>query len=75
MDKTLQDLAWSILPKEFKGEVKKYYQTLREQHKEYDKLHFDNARAKVQERIVTLEYFFGERNINSDAEGEEMLTI
>lgn len=76
MDKTLQDHVWPILPKEFKEEVKKYYQTLHEQHKEYDRLHFDNARAKVQERIVTLEYFFGIHNLTSDAEGEdELLTI
>lgn len=54
--------------------MKKYYRILHEQHKEYDKLHFDNARAKVQERIVTLEYLFGKHNLTSDAEGEEMLT-
>lgn len=75
MDKELIDKAWACLPREFKEEVKKYHRILHEQHKEYDKLHFDNARAKVQERIVTLEYFFGKHNLTSDAEGEEMLTV
>ena len=75
MKKELQDLAWSCLPKEFKKEVKKYYRILHEQYKEYDGLHFENARAKVQERIVVLQYFFGEHNLTSDAEGEEMLTV
>lgn len=74
MNKELQDLAWSVLPKEFKEEVKKYYRTLHEQYKEYDGLHFETAKAKVQERIVTLQYFFGHHNLTSDAEGEEMLT-
>ena len=75
MNKYLQDLAWSVLPKEFKEEVKKYYRTLHEQYKDYDGLHLENAKAKVQERIVTLEYSFGIDNLTSDAEGEEMLTV
>lgn len=75
MDKTLQDLAWSVLPKEFKEEVKKYYQTLQDQYKDFDRLHLENAKAKVQERIVILKYFFGYHNLTSDAEGEEMLTV
>lgn len=75
MNKELQDLAWAALPKEFREEVKKYYRTLHEQYKEYDGLHFETAIAKVQERIVTLEYFFGGHNLTSDAEGEEMLAI
>lgn len=75
MTKELQDLAWSVLPKEFKEEVKKYYHTLHEQYLDYAGLHFDNAKAKVKERIVTLEHFFGVHNLTSDAEGEEMLTV
>lgn len=75
MTKELQDLAWSLLPKEFKEEVKKYYCTLQEQYKDYDGLHFQNAKAKVQERIVTVEYFFGKHNLTSDTEGEEMLIV
>lgn len=75
MKKGLQDLVWAVLPKEFKEEVKKYYRTLHEQYKEYDGLHFETAIAKVQERIVTIEYFFGGHNLTSDAEGEEMLMV
>lgn len=75
MNKELQDLAWSILPKEFKEEVKKYYQTLHDQYKDYAGLHFANAKAKVKERMATLEYFFGKHNLTSDADGEEMLTV
>lgn len=70
MNKELQDLAWAALPKEFREEVKKYYRTLHEQYKEYDGLHFETAIAKVQERIVTLEYFFGGHNLTSDASEE-----
>lgn len=70
MDKELIDRVWKTLPAEFKEEVKKYYRTLHEQYKEYDGLHFETAIAKVQERIVTLEYFFGDHNLTSDAEGE-----
>ena len=75
MNKELQDIAWSVLPKEFKEEVKKYYKTLHEQYIDYAGLHLENAKAKVQERIVTLEYFFGIHNLTSDAEGEEMLYV
>lgn len=77
MNEKLQDLAWSVLPKEFKEEVKKYYRTLHEQYKDYDGLHFETAKAKVQERIVALQYFFGPHNLTSDAEGEadEVLTV
>lgn len=76
MNEKLQDLAWSVLPKEFKEEVKKYYRTLHEQYKDYDGLHFETAKAKVQERIVALQYSFGPHNLTSDAEGEdELLTV
>lgn len=72
MNKELQDHVWKhCLPKEFKEEVKKYYRTLHEQYKDYDGLNFVNAKAKVKERVVTLQYFFGEHNLTSDAEGEE----
>lgn len=76
MNKQLIDSAWHALPAEFKEEVKKYYQTLKDQYKDYDRLHFMNAKAKVQERIVALNYFFGIHNLTSDAEGEdEMLCV
>lgn len=59
MDKKLQDLAWSILPKEFKEEVKKYY---------------DNSPVLGVNAVLLLENLFGIDNLTSDAEGEEMLT-
>ena len=62
MNKELQDLAWSILPKEFKEEVKIYYQVLRKQY---------NGREKTK----VFRYLFGLHNLTSDAEGEEILTV
>ena len=59
MDKTLQDLVWSILPKEFKEEVKKIYETA-------------VAKADIM-TYATIERLFGIHNLTSDAEGEEML--
>lgn len=76
MNKELIDRAWACLPAEFCREVKKYYRILHEQYKEYDGLHFETAKAKVQERIVALQYFFGLHNLTSDADGEdEMLCV
>lgn len=60
MDKNLQNLAWSCLPKEFKEEVKKYY---------------DNPIALGATAVLLLENLFGVHNLTSDAEGEEMLTV
>lgn len=54
-----------ILPDEYKEEVKKYYSILKDQYADNKKLHFDNAAAKVQERVVTLDYFFGIDNIKN----------
>jgi hypothetical protein len=57
MNKELQDKAWSVLPKEFKEEVKKLYSRFlftREGY--YDEL-------------------FGEHNLTSDVEGEELLYV
>lgn len=58
MNKTLQDLVWSILPKEFKDEVKRMYKI---------------ADSDVDQMIATimLENVFGLHNLTSDAEGEE----
>lgn len=61
MTTELQNKAWSVLPKEFKEEVKKEY---------YDCKHC-NADACA----IELETVFGEHNLTSDAEGEEMLTV
>lgn len=73
MTKELQDLAWSVLPKEFKEEVKETY-------KEYaEKI---ASKSEPEYRIVgyiaaqtELELLFGIHNLTSDAEGEEMLTV
>lgn len=66
MDKKLQDLAWSILPKEFKEEVKKYYQRVCR----YDNLYSARGATEI------LELLFGKHNLTSDAEGEdEILTV
>lgn len=62
MNKELQDLAWSILPKEFKEEVKSKYK---------------NA-VRLNEyahECVVLRDLFGEDNLTSDADGEEMLMV
>lgn len=60
MTKELQDLAWTVLPKEFKEEVKRMYRI---------------ADSDVDQMIATimLENVFGIHNLTSDAEGEEML--
>lgn len=68
MTTELQDKAWFALPEEFNEEVKKYYGTLHEQYKDYDGLHLENAKSKVQERIVTLEYLFNKHNLTPDTE-------
>lgn len=62
MNKTLQDNVWSILPKEFKEEVKRMYRI---------------ADSDVDQMIATimLENVFGRHNLTSDVEGEEMLTV
>lgn len=62
MTKELQDLAWSVLPKEFKEEVKEDYN--------YAILNREYAKQQI------LENLFGEHNLTSDAEGEdEVLTV
>lgn len=67
MTKELQDHVWKhCLPKEFKEEVKKDYQYA-----------VKNRNRSVLQRGAsdTLEYFFGEHNLTSDVEGEEMLIV
>lgn len=62
MNKELQDLVWKhCLPKEFKEEVKKYY---------------DNSTALGATVVLLLENLFGVHNLTSDAEGEvELLHV
>ena len=60
MDKKLQDLVWSVLPKEFKEEVKyKYNKTKTKKIKKECDLGLLNAH----------EGMFGAHNLTSDAEG------
>lgn len=59
MNKELQDLAWSVLPKEFKEEVKK--------------MRYNKDFTNEQKTMIRL--LFGDDNLASDAEGEEMLTV
>lgn len=82
MTKELQDLVWSVLPKEFKEEVKKIYSALLADIRMYQG---DNPEqvgttdSILWERTLgiksTLCRLFGEHNLTSDAEGEEMLTV
>ena len=66
MTKELQALAWSVLPKEFKEEVKfEYHRVATKASKEEYDLGFMHAH----------EGMFGSHNLTSDAEGEEMLTV
>ena len=66
MDKITQDLAWSVLPKEFKEEVKfEYLRVATKASKEEYDLGFMHAH----------EGMFGIHNLTSDAEGEEMLYV
>lgn len=60
MNKELQDKAWSVLPKEFKEEVKKY---------------FAHYRCAINTYEAIINHIFGRPNLTSDAEGEEMLHI
>lgn len=65
MTKDLQDLAWTCLPKEFKEEVKKEYLV----HHEGGDMKYSYGYSDA------LTDFFGEHNLTSDAEGEEMLMV
>lgn len=65
MRKDIQDLAWSALPKEFKEEVKKEYLV----HHESGDMKYSYGYSDA------LTDFFGEHNLTSDAEEDEMLTV
>lgn len=62
MNKELQDLAWSLLPKEFKEEVKDIF------------TEYSNTITKFSAVRSELMNIFGIHNLTSDAEGEELLT-
>lgn len=59
MNKELIDKTWSVLPKEFKEDVKKIYK----------------CKDNTLEQKVLMQILFGGHNLTSDAEGEEMLYV
>lgn len=63
MDKTTQDLAWRVLPKKFKEEVKEIYLNAVVHHP-----------CGYNHKTDLLKYLFGHHNLTSDAVGEEILT-
>lgn len=80
MDKTLQDLAWSVLPKEFKEEVKDDYKELVSALDYFqNKISLNNEECDrcdlIREKRAIYNKYFGHDNLTSDAEGEEMLTV
>lgn len=75
MDKKLQDLVWSVLPKEFKEEVKKLYVEI-EVELSKKKGATDNRTWQFRGMESLLAYLFGIHNLTSDAEGEvELLHV
>lgn len=72
MDKKLQDLAWRVLPAEFRKEVKKLYADALDAS---NSPHEPDDRKWGNYRVTLLEKLFGKHNLTSDAEGEEMLTV
>lgn len=61
MDKTIQDLAWSLIPKEFKDEVKIIFSG------------YNNTKLSVvRSELMNI---FGFDNLTSDAEEEEILMV
>ena len=60
----LQNKVWSILPKEFKEEVKEIYSNAITYHP-----------CGYNHKTDLLKYLFGRHNLTSDEEGEEMLTV
>lgn len=75
MNKKLQDLAWSVLPKEFKEEVKKEYAKCVAIDMDDNPNLPAYAVESATSRRALLEMLFGIHNLTSDAEGEEMLTV
>lgn len=64
MTTELQNKVWSILPKEFKEEVKEIYSNAITYHP-----------CGYNHKTDLLKYLFGRHNLTSDEEGEEMLTV
>lgn len=72
ISKELQDLAWSVLPKEFKEEVKGLYKVALDAS---NSPHEPEDRKWGNYRVTLLEKLFGIYNLTSDAEGEEYLWV
>lgn len=75
MNKELQDLAWSLLPKEFKEEVRKEYAKCVAIDIDDNPNLPAYAVESATSRRALLEMLFGLHNLTSDAEGEEMLMV
>lgn len=71
MNKELQDLVWSILPKEFKEEVKKVARI----YSGRTSALFGAERHIANKFLDEFIGLFGHDNLTSDAEEEEMLTV
>lgn len=78
MDKNIQDLVWSIVPQEFRATVKKHYADL---NAAYDSMlikdclsneECDRCQA-IREKKATYNMLFGQHNLTSNIEPEEML--
>lgn len=69
MTKEIQDPTWSVLPKEFKEEVRKEYRQLLNSPWQLP------GKGYLRGRLRMLRELFGEHNLASDAEGEEMLAV
>lgn len=72
MTKELQDLAWRVLPAEFREDVKILYTDALDAS---NSPHDPDDRKWGNYRVTLLENLFGHHNLTSDAEGEEMLTV
>ena len=68
MEKKLQDLAWTSLPKEMRDKLIEWYQTF-QYHTNFDNDPIAEAQMKL------LEDLYGSHNLTSDTEPEEMLMV
>lgn len=75
MNKELKDRAWACLPREFKEKVKKKYARCVEIDEDDNPNLPAYAVKSAISRRALLEKLFGEHNLTSDAEGEEMLCV
>lgn len=71
MNKELQDLVWSILPKEFKEEVKRIGNILNKDAS----VMFGTIGQLSHKHLDLFVKLFGIHNLTSDPEGEEVLTV